>query len=243
MKILIIVNLLGVYFLSFSAFAELRVVVNTWPPYVDENLPNNGLAMDIVETAFAKTGRSVSIHVESWPRVLEGVGIGVFDVAGAVWHTDKRAQELEFSKAYLNNQIKFMKRKDEPIKYERLSDLQGLVIGIVQDFAYEESFLDAKNLVKVPQNHILQNLLKLVQGEIDLTVGDERALKFQLGRYMKGGLKNLDVLPKPLSVRGLCIAVSKKNPQHKLIVTSFNKAIAEMKRDGSYDRIVAQHQH
>jgi len=42
-------------------------------------------------------------------------------------------------------------------------------------------------------------------------------------------------------VRGIHIGVSRENPDHEKIVAAFNKAIKEMKKDGSYDAIVAKH--
>jgi polar amino acid transport system substrate-binding protein len=51
----------------------------------------------------------------------------------------------------------------------------------------------------------------------------------------------LEILAKPLAVRGINIGVSRKNPDHAKIVASFNETIAEMKRDGTYDRIIQKH--
>ena len=40
--------------------------------------------------------------------------------------------------------------------------------------------------------------------------------------------------------RSLRIAVSKKNPQHRQIVESFDRTIEDMRQDGSYFAILAQ---
>ncbi len=43
------------------------------------------------------------------------------------------------------------------------------------------------------------------------------------------------------AVRGIHIGVSRENPDHEKIAADFNKAIADMKKDGSYDLIVSRH--
>jgi polar amino acid transport system substrate-binding protein len=43
-------------------------------------------------------------------------------------------------------------------------------------------------------------------------------------------------------VRGVNIGVSRKNPDHAKIVADFDKAIAAMKQDGTYGRILEKHQ-
>jgi len=54
-------------------------------------------------------------------------------------------------------------------------------------------------------------------------------------------MAKLEILEKPLAVRGVNIGVSRKNPDHEKIVADFNKAIATMKQDGTYARILQKH--
>ncbi|MCX7078093.1 MAG: amino acid ABC transporter substrate-binding protein, partial [Pseudomonas sp.] len=52
---------------------------------------------------------------------------------------------------------------------------------------------------------------------------------------------SVEFLPKPLSENSLHILVSLKNPEHQQIVAGFDREIAAMKADGSYDRLLRQH--
>jgi polar amino acid transport system substrate-binding protein len=237
-----------IYILIFWLIVSLKVVAETlglvgsnWPPYIDKNQNNKGLAMEIVETALLQKGYRIRANVETWPRVLEGVEIGVYDVVAAIWKTPEREEMLIFSNPYLVNHIKFIKMKNTEAKYQNLEDLTGYLIGVVKDYAYDEAFLESQILIKIPQNHIVQNLLKLTQGEIDLTLGDERAVRYEINQYMSGYAPQMDFLSKPLSQRSLHIAVSKQNPNAKKIVADFNQAITKMKKDGSFDTIVKKY--
>ena len=51
---------------------SLRVVANQWPPYVDQSMPQKGMAMEIVEAAFKRAGYQQTIRIETWIRALEG---------------------------------------------------------------------------------------------------------------------------------------------------------------------------
>ena len=125
--------------------------------------------------------------------------------------------------------------------FESLADLKGLMVGIVQDYAYDDAFNQSRDIIKIPERNLIQNLLKLTQGRIDLTLDDELVLQYEINRYMPNSISELEFLPKPLAVRGIHIGVSRENPDHAKIVAAFDKAIQEMKKDGSFDSIVAKH--
>lgn len=220
--------------------AAVSVVAKEEAPYVSSKLPGQGLSMQIVRTALEKAGFKVKMTFENWPRAYEGAQIGVFDIIGSIWYTDRRAREFAFSEPYIQHNVKFVKRrKDDYVKYGSMDDLDGLIVGTLKDYAYGDEFLASRKFIRLPQNYLLQNLLKLSLGEIDMTLGEERKIRYELNEFMKGSVQDLEILPVPLVVRGAHIAVSRTNPRHKEIIDGFNKAIREMKADGSYGRIIA----
>lgn len=211
-------------------------------PYFGRNLPGRGLSAEIVRTAFERAGYSPSFVFKTWADTYEGAQIGVYDIAGSIWYTDERAKEFVFSEPYLFHEIQFIKRKaDQTITFNTLDDLDGLIIGTVKGYAYGDDFLRSTKFIRVQQNHLLQNLNKVALGEIDLTLGDTRKIRYLLNEYMKGSIEKLEMLPNPLIRRGTHIAVSRTNPKHEEIISRFNKALQEMKADGTYDRIVEKH--
>jgi polar amino acid transport system substrate-binding protein len=244
MKRLFLVVLL-VFVAGFSgqaSSAALTIVASQWPPYVDQSMAKKGLAMEIVSSAFERAGYQPAIRIETWPRALEGLEIGIYDVVGTVWKTPEREKLFVFSTPYWINQIRFIKKKNLDVRYDNLDDLSGYVIGTIKDYAYGEEFVSSRTLIKIPQNHIIQNLSKLHEGDIDLTLGDEIAIRYELNQYMKGSISEFEFLEKPLATRELYIAVSKQNPRAEKIVSDFNRALLEMKGDGSFDVIAKKYQ-
>ena len=221
---------------------ELTVVHSgAWPPYSDAGLPQHGLAIDLVTTALQRAGHQPVVRVDSLERILEGGKIGVYDVFATPWYSDDRNQYLAFSEPYLESRIRFIKRKDKKLEFNNFGDLKGLMIGVVKDYAYDDTFNESRDLIKISERNLIQNLLKLTQNRLDVTLDDELVLQYEINQYLPNSMQELQMLPKPLAVRGIHIGVSRENPAHAQIVADFDKAIAAMKQDGSYAKIVAKH--
>lgn len=220
----------------------LRIVAEHWPPYVDESLPQNGLAIDLVTTAFSRARYDVKIAYEAWPRALEGAKIGVYDVVANIWHSDERARDLDYSDPYLINDIRFLKRKESQVKFNRIKDLDGLLVGVEKDYAYPKAFADAGNIVKVSNNGLLPAINELVKGRYDLVIGDLNAIHFVLMKFLPNESKGLEILPKTVGMSKLYIAASKANPKHAKIIKDFNQALRSMQKDGTYQSIISAHQ-
>jgi polar amino acid transport system substrate-binding protein len=233
-----------VFLLCFSQLVSaLSIVAKEETPYIGNDLPEKGLSIEIINTAFERAGYKTNIVFESWPRAYEGALIGIYDVLGSVWRTDEREKDFAFSEPYLFHDIKFIKRKaDTYIKFNTLNDLDSLIIGTIKGYAYRDDFMRARNFIRLQQNYLIQNLLFLTQEKIDMTVGDVRKIRYEINKYMKTNMKDLEFLPKSLIKRGVHIAVSKSNPQHKEIIAKFNKALKAMKSDGTYKSIIKKHE-
>jgi polar amino acid transport system substrate-binding protein len=236
-------SLMFMFMLLHTATAgELKVVHSgNWPPYSGADLPGQGLAIELVTTALERAGYSASVSIDSLERILEGSKTGSYDVFATPWYTMERDRFLHFSRPYLESSIRFIKRKHSDFAYTTFDDLDGLRIGVVKGYAYDEDFNQSPAIDKVSANSLTQNLRKLLAKEIDLTLDDERVLLYEIARSTPDAATTLEILEKPLVVRGVNIGVSRKNPDHARIVADFDKAIAAMKQDGTYEEILEKH--
>jgi polar amino acid transport system substrate-binding protein len=234
---------IGIAACSHAAMAlDINVVHSgSWTPYADENLPGQGLAIELVTTALKRSGYSPQVKTASLTQILEGSKTGAYDVFATPWFTMERAKYLDFSQPYLESSIHFIKRTDSSFEYTRFDDLEGMKVGVIEKYAYDEDFNESIAFERISAGSLTENLRKLVNKEVDLSLDDELVLLYTLHRSMPRSIAALEILAKPLAVRGVNIGVSRKNPDHANIVANFNKAIAEMKADGSYDSIVQKH--
>src|SRR5210317_1904185 len=167
---------------SAGSFAQppLRLMANTSPPYADEKLPQRGLALELVEHIFAGTDITPKISIENWSRAVEGARLGVYDGLAAAWYSDERQKDLQFSTPYLTSELMILKLRSNPRNYRSLQDLAGARLGVRVDYAYGINFDEIPDLVLVEENHLIQNLLKLLNGSVDVVIGDRRTVVMQL---------------------------------------------------------------
>ncbi|MHC8317340.1 substrate-binding periplasmic protein [Pseudomonas sp. LB3P31] len=234
--------LIGLLLLFQDAAAEkLRLVADAWPPFTDATLINGGLATDIVSTALARAGYASDFEQVPWARALLGVGEGRYDVLINAWYNDERTRIGQFSGEYLLNRVRFLKRKDAPIEYNNLQQLHTYPIAVVRGYAYSKVFDDDASLQKVPVHSFAMAVRMLAADRVKLTLEDEFVARYYLSRESAKVRNAVEFLPKPLSENSLHILVSLKNPRHEQIVAGFDRAIAAMKADGSYERLFRQH--
>ena len=237
-----VVVLLGMLLIAHGAAAQtLRLVGDAWAPYADVSLLNDGLSTDLIRTALGRAGYATEYEQVPWARAIHGVGEGRYDVLINAWYSEDRTQIGEFSQEYLVNRLRFLKRKESAVDYQNLTQLHPYSIAVVRSYAYSPAFDGDSSLKKVPVASFSTAVRMLAAGRVDLTVEDEYAAKVALGREPDEVRNNVEFLPRSLSENGLFILVSLKTPGHDKIVADFDKAIAAMKADGSYDKLLKLH--
>lgn len=225
-----------------AALAEkLRLVADAWPPFTELGLPNGGLATDLVRTALARAGYPSEYVQAPWARALRGVGTGDYDVLVNAWFSQERLQLGAFSSPYLTNRIRLLKRRHSPIAFANLTDLQPFDIAVVRNYAYGPAFDSDTRLHKVQVSSFGSAARMLHAGRVSLTLEDEYVARYHLNREPPALRDALEFLPKALSENHLHILVSRHHPAQAQIVAAFNRAIEQMKADGSYRALFERH--
>lgn len=232
--------LLGLGLISAVAHAEkpVKLLANTSPPYADAQLEEQGLALELVTHVFSRTDYSPEIKIETWHRAMEGVRIGVYDALATAWYSDERAEDFLFSEPYLSSKIILVKASSDPSVYRTAADLAGKRLGVRTDYAYGVDLEAIPGLTLVRENHLVQNLLSLQAGKVDLVIGDLRTMNFQLREYFGGSLGKFRVVDADLPTRERHVAAGRNMPGHEEMIAAFNRALAETKKDGSYQAIL-----
>ena len=238
----LLVVLISVLLISGTATGDqpVRLMVNTSPPYADRSLPEQGLALELVRHIFKRTGYTPEFTFESWPRAMEGVSLGLYDALGAAWYTESRAAEFLYSDPYLSSDLVLVKLRSNPADYFELAHLAGKRLGVRVDYGYGIDFGSVPDLQLVQENHVIQNLLNLLNGSVDLVLGDQRTLALQMHEYLGKDVHKFEVVTIDLPVRKRHIAASRAIAGEDKMITAFNRALAELLTDGSHAAIVAK---
>ncbi|AKF44127.1 substrate-binding periplasmic protein [Pseudomonas fragariae (ex Marin et al. 2024)] len=224
-----------------NAAEKLRLVADPWPPFTDALLLNGGLATDIVNTALRRAGYTTLYEQVPWARAILGLSQGRHDVLINAWFSDERTKIGQFSAQYLLNRIRFIKRKESPIGTLTHDQLHQYVIAVVRGYAYAPAFDSDSQLQKVPVQNFSTAIRMLAAERVDLTLEDEYVARYNLAMEPDEVRDRVEFLPGSLSENSLHILVSLKNPHHDKIVADFDREIAAMKADGTYDELLRLH--
>jgi polar amino acid transport system substrate-binding protein len=241
-RLLLAMALSGLLLLTNTAAAEkLRMAGDAWAPYSDVSLLHGGLATDLITTALGRAGYTLEYEQVPWARAIHGLGEGRYDIVINAWYSDDRTHIGQFSKVYLVNRLRFLKRKGADIDFQSLAQLHPYSIAVVRGYAYSPTFDNDTEQKKIPVANFSTAVRMLAASRVELTVEDEYAARFALAREPREVRDNVEFLPRSLSENGLHILVSLKNPDHEKIIAGFDQAIDAMKADGSYDQMLKLH--
>ncbi len=242
LKVFIAFLIVAIFFAHVEASAQTVTLVNSsWAPYKGNDLPNGGVVTDIARQALERAGYQVKTISAPWKRALKGAYSGQYDVVPAIWHNDERAEKLLFSKPVMQSRVVFISRPEVKFEFSGYSDLDGWVVGVGSGWGYPEAFKNAKKFVKEEAVDLNINMKKLVYGRLELIVAEEIAARYTASKLFSPERAKLHYSKMAIQENDLHIAVSKQNKSHKEIIERFDKAIAEMHRDGTFAGILKFH--
>ncbi len=247
-----ILALWGSLFYS-QAFADnvLKLAILDFPPYeFQANNGIDGISVKIVKEVFKKMNQTISIELLPWSRALLYLEKGKIDGLFEILKKPEREKFADYSKVVLMSEsASFFVLKDSNITFNGdLNKLTDYAFGVRQDFSYGPKFDQAiKNNVinKISKKvYAEQLLLMLSSGHIDILIGDKYGIPY-LYQKMRLNKKNKD-LKRYKDIKSLSpdvqstpayMAFSKKRNLSK-VRDHFDKVLLEMKKDGTYSKII-----
>ncbi len=223
------------------AAEHLRLVGDSWPPFTDQRLPDNGLAVQLVSAALQRAGHTTEYVEVPWARALKGFEQGDYDIVVAAWYSPERARYGLFSNPYLVNRIRFLRRAGAPFEYLGLDSLTPFSIAVVRGYSYDPAFDKAPGLTRVPVLEFAMGARMLAAGRVQLTLEDELVARYHLSHGLREIRNAVAFVETPLSENGLHIMMRRSHPLHRQVVREFDESITTMKADGGYQRIFTRH--
>ena len=201
-NILLIIMLL---ITSFLLSETLRFECDYWAPFnatPDSDEP--GFQVEVTKKIFEDAGYEVEYVLIPFTRALQNVASGAAHGTFGLYDAEAEANNLLLPKNNLGvGKTYFYVLQESNWGYDGLSSLENQMLGVIQDYGYDESDVDEyieenKNTLKVQamagDNGLETNIKKLLAGRITVTLEDESVMNWQLkkmgltGKFKKAGM-------------------------------------------------------
>jgi len=207
----------------------------TFPPYefVDDNNKIVGIDAEIAEAVAKKLGKKLEIKDMEFDSLLTAVQSGAIDFALAgMTVNDERKLAVNFSDTYATGVQVVIVAEGSSIK--NIDDLEGKKIGVQAGTTGDIYCTDDYGQENVKQftNGALA-VAALKNGQVDCVVIDNEPAK----SFVKANT-GLKILETEYAVEDYAAAISKENTK---LLEDFNKALKELKEDGTIDKIIAKY--
>ncbi|MBQ3151093.1 MAG: basic amino acid ABC transporter substrate-binding protein [Clostridia bacterium] len=218
-----------------DAPAVLRMGTNAaFPPYeYVEGEKIVGIDAEIAELLAEKLGMTLEITDMDFGGIISAVQNGIVDIGLAgMTVTDERLESVNFSESYATGIQVVIVPEDSDIKTP--DDLNGKLIGVQEATTGDAYATDdfGEESVKRYTNGSTA-VAALLNGSVDAVIIDNEPAKVFVEQT--AGLKLLDT---EYVVEDYAIAVAKDNTE---LLDKINTALAELKADGSIDKIIEKY--
>lgn len=204
----------------------------TYSPFSFHNKAGKltGYDIDVISEIAKRLGLKVEFKETQWDAMFAGLNSKRFDViANQVGATDERKEKYDFSTPYNYSRAVIVTRKDNN-NVKTFADLKGLKSAQSATSNYTKLARDnGANLVTI--DNFGQTVELVNQGRVDTTVNDQLVVLDYLKHHPKANIK---IAVKRDQKMGSNFTFLKNE---KPLVEKFNKALAEIKADGTLLKI------
>ncbi|MCK3905147.1 ABC transporter permease subunit [Streptococcus suis] len=236
---LLLASILPVFFIFTSVKADDTIDIvfdNAYAPFEfkDSDQVYKGLDVDIINEVAQRSGWTMNQSFPGFDAAVNAVQAGSADalMAGTTI-TEARKKVFTFSDPYFDTKIVIATTKSNTIsKYE---DLNGKTVGVkngtaAQAFLEENKDKYGYSVKTFDTGDLMYNSLSA--GAVDAVMDDEAVIQYAI---QQGQDLSIDIAGEAIGSFGFSV---KKGSQYEYLVEDFNKALAAMKEDGTYETIM-----
>lgn len=216
-----------------------------WPPFTPASpgMTTEGLSYDLISAVFERIKIPVTLELFPMKRVLRLLEKGERDGATVISRNAEREKFISFSEPIFQKRglIFFNKKKHPNFSWQSYSDLKGLLIGTVLGHNYGDEFLSGvKKLGLLTKEYRRENkAFKLLNaGRLDITLSIEMVGQRMIAQHEYG--ETIEAAERPYYLKNYHIGISQHSPLHGRL-DDINRAIMELKSNGTLDDIVHRH--
>jgi polar amino acid transport system substrate-binding protein len=228
--------------LCMAEDTALRLATLEYPPYITNTGQGaQGLAVDLVTTAFSRIGQSIKIEFYPIARGQHKLLNGEVDGFFSIKKTPEREQSMLFpQKTLMSQDYVFFVRKDSPWRFTGSFDsLAEAGVGIVSATSYGSRFDSAVQAgafrkLDMVNNHEA-NFRKLLAHRVDAVICSRLVGIYYLERL--NGLNEVEVSGPPVETTFSYLVFTRKK-DYTALSRQFDQSLESMERDGTLKRLI-----
>ncbi|WP_099832944.1 ABC transporter substrate-binding protein/permease [Streptococcus suis] len=237
--LILLASILPVFFIFIGVKADDTIDIvfdNAYAPFEfkDSDQIYKGLDVDIINEVAKRSGWTMNQSFPGFDAAVNAVQAGSADalMAGTTI-TEARKKVFTFSDPYFDTKIVIATTKANTISSYK--DLKGKTVGVkngtaAQNFLEENKDKYGYNVKTFDTGDLMYNSLST--GAVDAVMDDEAVIQYAI---QQGQDLSIDIAGEAIGSFGFSV---KKGSQYEYLVEDFNKALAEMKKDGTYETIM-----
>ncbi|WP_281559996.1 transporter substrate-binding domain-containing protein [Thalassomonas sp. RHCl1] len=231
------------YFLTGALLRAETITMATaeWSPFYGADLPKQGGVSEITRQALKRSGHEVTIHFMPWARAMHDVKEGKYHGVLGCWANKQVRKDYLVSQEVMGSgDGHFLAKKASPDTELIPEALRGKVVGFVRGYPVSETLnglFGRREVGKSEVSHIgqLYGLLELKR--IDLILENYQVAKYHFFKNFPGEEFDLKIVGKDYVDGGLYMCWSRSKAGIEAIAEAFDRAIRQMRTDGSLEKI------
>ena len=245
-KVLIVVAVVALVFAAGTVQAKdwkkVRIgVEGAYPPfsYVTPEGELAGFDIDIAKALVAAMGAEVELVAQDWDGIIPALLAKKYDaIIASMSITEERKKKVAFTNKYYNTPAKFVCKKGAMTDFSK-ENIKGKKVGVQRATIHDNYLTDnyGKDVEVVRYGTQDEAYLDLVAGRVDMLLADSVALSDGFLKKPEGKdfqFIGPDLTDKKWFGEGAGIAIRKED---KELAELFNKAIEQIRADGTYKKI------
>ncbi|HEP1814783.1 TPA: ABC transporter substrate-binding protein/permease [Streptococcus suis] len=237
--LILLASILPVFFIFTGIKADDTIDIvfdNAYAPFEfkDSDQIYKGLDVDIINEVAKRSGWTMNQSFPGFDAAVNAVQAGSADalMAGTTI-TEARKKVFTFSDPYFDTKIVIATTKANTISSYK--DLKGKTVGVkngtaAQNFLEENKDKYGYNVKTFDTGDLMYNSLSA--GAVDAVMDDEAVIQYAI---QQGQDLSIDIEGEAIGSFGFSV---KKGSQYEYLVEDFNTALAAMKEDGTYKKIL-----
>ncbi|MGM0888538.1 MAG: transporter substrate-binding domain-containing protein [Bacillota bacterium] len=206
---------------------------NNFPPfeYLSDSGVYTGFNVDILNAISIETGIRFEYYPMPWNEAVQAMRSGKVDAIQGMKYNQEREEIYDFSAPYFTSSQGIFVLKDN-MYIRKIEDLKGRKVAVQKGDVASGLLSKVDRLQLVETNNQQEAVQSLIDGKVDAFIGNRITGQYFLQKNEQQSL--IKIVGEPLDNTNYAVAVMPKN---KELLTLFNQAISQIKKDGTYEKI------